>query len=267
MSKMKTVAAIAVAVSATLLTAQFTMAQGCTSCSGGGYADGGNYGGGYVDGGGCGGGGCGSAVGTSYFGQSAGGGFGYPGGAKAGCGNCSGCRSGRQCQWRDQMKKNFDHASEVNARVMARNQAWPMPFACADRQLYFRMWEPMIDSGMMAQCTLSASHFDQETQELNSYGESAVSSIMQNMPASRRNIYIQNSGDQLASDSRMGSVRNTVQKWYGHVPAPSLAFTNTYPYESDAAHIEIINTASSASNPAPVISVGDSSGSTSDSGQ
>ncbi len=258
MSRMKTVAAIAVAVSATLLTAQFTLAQSCASCSGGGYVDAGFA---------CGGGGCGSSVGASYFGQSSAGGFGYPGGATAGCGNCSGCRSGSGCQLRDQMKKNWDHASEVNARVMARNQAWPKPFACADRQLYFRIWEPMIDSGMTAQCTLSASHFDQETQELNPYGESSVAAIMQNMPASRRNIFIQQTGNQLTSDTRIGSVRDTVRKWYGHVPAPSIAFTNTYPYESDAAQIEVINAAAVANSPAPVIAVGDSSGSTSDSSQ
>ncbi|MEM9943635.1 MAG: hypothetical protein AAF939_18880, partial [Planctomycetota bacterium] len=77
--------------------------------------------------------------------------FGYSSPAQAcggkcgrGCGLCSG-----------QLKANLEAAQANNALVYARNNNFPKPFNCADRQLYFSIWSPMIDRGFETQCVLS----------------------------------------------------------------------------------------------------------------
>ena len=52
-------------------------------------------------------------------------------------------RHGHFSDWQQQR----DHYQQIAEQVAARNNAWPKPFNCADRQLYFSIWEPMIDSG------------------------------------------------------------------------------------------------------------------------
>ncbi|MEM7457203.1 MAG: hypothetical protein AAF456_22870 [Planctomycetota bacterium] len=241
--------------------------------NGGGYVDGGGYtdvngnyvNGNYVDNGynlgaGCADGGFGCADGGCSTGGCGGNLFGWS--------NGGGCGAGQRCRIMSEgFHQGWAHMKHVNQKVMARNQAWPKPFDCADRQLYFAMFEPMIDTGMADMCTLSAAHFDQHSNELNRLGESAVASIMQNMPASRKNIYIQQDSNESISDVRMTSVRNTVERWYGHVPAPGIAFTNRYPMTHSGSRVELINGAYAQELPPPVIAVGDSTQSTSDTGQ
>ena len=196
------------------------------------------------------------AVGASYFGYPATPDFGGWAHSSS-CASCNsggcggGCASGARQAWRDR----WEHARHQNDKVCARNRAWPKPFDCADRQLYFSIWEPMLDAGYQKHCTLTSAHFDAETQQLNNYGKSAVAGIMQNMPSHRKTIFIHRDIDQQISDSRMNEVRNAVETWYGSTTQASIAFTDRLPTRSNGDRIEIINGLYREGTPPPTIPV------------
>ena len=192
---------------------------------------------------GCASGNCGSAVGQEYFG-------GY---ASQGCNSC-GDTSG-QCTCAKQIREHWAHAKEVNAKVCARNRAWPKPFDCADRQLYFSIWEPLIDAGYEKHCTLTEAHFNMETGELNKYGQSAIAGIMRNLPQHRKTIFIHRDIDQQLSDQKMNTVRETVQTWYGPQAATSIAFTDKMPTRTSGSRTEIINRLYNDGTPPPLLPV------------
>ncbi len=137
--------------------------------------------------------------------------FGYPTGVSqyGGCGDCGSGNSGNHPKL-DQMKA-------LNNKVCARNDAWPKPFNCADRQLYFTMWQPMIDRGFEEQCVLISAHFDPETHELNRFGQTTVAGIMQNMPTSRKKVFVNRDIDSNISQARLNSVQKMVGTYYGQI--------------------------------------------------
>lgn len=146
--------------------------------------------------------------------------FGYPTVANCGycgdtgCGNCRG-RNGDHPRI-DAMKAHHAQLSAHYHKIYGRNDAWPMPWNCADRQLYFQIWEPMIDQGFEEQCVLSSAHFDSETNQLNKYGQHTVAGIMQNMPTSRKHVFVHREGDERLNAARLESVRDTIDTFYGH---------------------------------------------------
>ncbi len=202
-----------------------TYAQGCTGCAG-------------------------TAGGDAYFGGPDRGSFGY---ASADCSSCGSARGG--CSHCQRWREHWAHLKVENEKVCARNRAWPKPFDCADRQLYFSIWEPMLDAGYEKHCTLTQAHFDPETHELNKYGQSAVAGIMHNMPEHRKTIFIHRDVDQTVSDSRMNDVRNAIQTWYGESTTASIAFTDNLPTRSNGDRVQVINGLYREGTPAPVIPV------------
>jgi hypothetical protein len=206
---------------------------------------------------GCASGNCGAAVGQEDVGYAS---YSGTGDASQGCSSC-GDASGN-CTCAKQIKEHWAHTKEINAKVCARNRAWPKPFDCADRQLYFSIWEPMIDAGFEKHCTLTEAHFDPETGDLNKYGQTAIAGIMQNMPRQRRTIFIHRDIDQQSSDQKMNVVRETVQTWYGPEAATSIAFTDKMPTRSSASRIETINRLYNDGTPPPLLPVATGQGGT-----
>lgn len=202
---------------------------------------------------GCATGNCG-AVGQGYFGYES------SGCGSQGCNTC-GDTSGH-CTCANQIREHWAHKKEVNAKVAARNRAWPKPFDCADRQLYFSIWEPMIDAGFEKQCTLTEAHFDPKSGELNRYGQSAIAGIMQNLPLHRKTIFIHRDVDPQVSDQKMNVVRDAVQTWYGLDAATSIAFTDKMPIRSSGNRTEIINRLFNDGTPPPVLPVATGQGGT-----
>jgi hypothetical protein len=196
---------------------------------------------------GCASGNCGAPIGQEYW-QSPG--SEYVVGACSSCGDTSG-----HCNCRTQIKQHWQHSKEINAKVCARNRAWPKPFDCADRQLYFSIWEPMIDAGFEKHCTLTDAHFDPETGELNKYGQSAIAGIMQNMPRHRKTVFIHRDIDQQVSDQKMNVVRETIQTWYGPEAATSIAFTDKMPTRTSGSQTETINRLYNEGTPPPLLPV------------
>lgn len=188
--------------------------------------------------------------------------FGYPGssfgGVDASCGTCG--VSGGGCSCKQHLKQSWAHTKAINQRVMARNRVWPKPFDCADRQLYFSIWEPMLDAGYEKHCTLTQAHFAKDSNELNDYGKSAVAGVMRNMPKHRKTIFIHRDVDQQIADSRMNAVRNVVSTWYGSESNASIAFTDKFPTKSSGERAEVLNRLYTEGAAPPIIPVATGAG-------
>lgn len=226
--------------------AAFNGGGGCESCEGGGavgFAGGAaaNFGGGfdYPNAGGC-NGSCGSAGGC--------------GGKLCGGGKLGGHRANFQA-WKA-------HVKEVNRVSTARNGAWPKPFQCADRQLYFQFWQPMLQSGINANCLLSDHHFDVDSGELNAAGKTRLRTIAQNNPVGHKAVLIQNTGDQMVNSQRLSYVQQVVSDWYAGSGFSQVAVSNSYPIRGAGGRIETINQLYVEGTAPPIIPVASGTGST-----
>ncbi len=193
-------------------------------------------------------------------------GFGYPanGGVKKPCGSAW-ARVAESCE---NFKKHWHHSMDVARKVEARNNAWPKPFECADRQLYFSMWRPMFEAGFEQQSTLSGEHFTDDN-ELNGLGKSAVAMIMNNMPLGQRNVFIHRTGNEEISEARLAHVTDIVNTWYGggRRGASKVAYTDRRPVYGSGHRFDVINRSYEENTPPPIIAVATGTGNTSDTGQ
>ena len=148
-----------------------------------------------------------------------------------GCAGClaGGAGAGGLSSKINEAKAKCAHCQAINARIQARNNAWPKPFACADRQLYHSFFEPMIDQGWEEQCVLTASHFDEESGQLNKFGQTAIAGIMQNNPNNRRVVFIHRDVNDAINQQRRSEVENTINTFYGHTATAQVAFSNKRP--------------------------------------
>jgi len=69
----------------------------------------------------------------------------------------------------DELKNQINHQSALNAKSAARNDAWPLPFACQDKRTYYETWAPMLAAGRETQGVLDSKFFT-ENNELNRIG-------------------------------------------------------------------------------------------------
>ena len=167
----------------------------------------------------------------------------------------SGLRGGRHGGHIEEFKAKYAHAQEIGARVAARNEAWPMPFNCADRQLYFSIWDPMIDQGFEEQCVLNTAHFDAETNELNQFGNYTVAGIMQNMPTTRRKVFIHREADVAANQARMTAVKTTINTFYGQKGPAQVAFSEKLPVTLRGDKAAGISALAMENQPSPIIQI------------
>ncbi|MCP4095598.1 MAG: hypothetical protein GY880_32815 [Planctomycetaceae bacterium] len=152
-------------------------------------------------------------------------------------------------------KKVHAKAKEHAATVTARNNAWPKPFDCADRQLYTSMWTPMIDKGFEEQCVLTSNHFDPITGKLNTFGNHTVAGIMNNMPQARRTVFIHRDTDNQLNQKRMNMVKETINTFYGTNKLARIEFSNELPVKLRGAEAEKITELWYAGKPAPIIPI------------
>ncbi len=183
--------------------------------------------------------------------QSGGAGYGWPG---DGCqsGNCGGgCGSGVGASLEDKWQR-FKAECEL---VMARNEAWPQPFSCQDREIYYQIFNQQMAHGLQVAHTLTSDYFDAETNELNNAGQTRVAWIMQNAPANHKQIYIYEDQTGPTMQQRMQNVRDLVDRWYGHMGSAQIAATQLRPNQIPASYQETYLEAYNTNQQAPVIPV------------
>lgn len=183
--------------------------------------------------------------------------FGYPGGSS--CATCSAGGNfvgtgGRAHQHGEVLKAKIAHAQEIDSRVIARNEAWPKPFACASRNLYASYWAPITRAGFADQNTLSAIHFGEDG-KLTKYGENQIAGILRNMPQKYKTVYVQRDGDEGTSMARLNQVQNMVSTWYGQ--NGRVAFSDRNPIIQNGTRAENISNGYHAAMAPPIIPVSD----------
>jgi hypothetical protein len=183
--------------------------------------------------------------------------FGFPSDAGCGAGGCGagGCASGRCGLRNGELRASLDQAQERNGLVAARNDAWPKPFNCIDRQLYERQWGKYIDAGYERTCVLSSMHFDQSTNELSQFGRTIVSGLVQNMPQARKVVYIHRDGDEQRSQERLENVRESIEYMFGHNTPAQVAFSNQAPVRVSALRVETLQRLEAEATPVPIIPI------------
>ncbi len=146
-----------------------------------------------------------------------------------GCGN-GGC--GADGQEASRIQKWQAHADLIHQQgdlIAARNDAWPKPFQCYDRQAYHNIWVLQSYAGWCNECTLSNDQFDPETNELNRAGRAKVAGIMNNLPTPARQVLVYHNGNQEQTEARIQSVNANLQKEFGDLPSPVVSFTRRLP--------------------------------------
>jgi hypothetical protein len=177
--------------------------------------------------------------------------FGYPGG----CGGCGGSGIGGGFgAMRADLRGQVDQMKYQSEKVRARNDAWPKPFQCADRQTYHNVWNGFYESGFVAQCTLIDDHFNNETGELNPYGQSVVRGLMKNSPNGKGDVFIYDGPSEVEFATKQRSVNDFVSTWYGEGKA-QVAATNRWPLQGNGLRVETTNQLFSDSTPEPIIEV------------
>ena len=180
----------------------------------------------------------------------------------------SSCRAGSVSffgghqNWREKwsISKNEWNAYKNHAElVRQRNEAWPKPFQCHDRRIYFATFYPMYQRGFEIQTTLTDTHFDKNTNKLNSAGKQKIAGIMQNLPLERRQIHIFETGDAEITQARMAEVRVALSDWFGHLAAPTIATTHKPAYYQNGVEVQHLNTNFIGSLPTPGVALGGSS--------
>lgn len=191
-----------------------------------------------------------------------GGNFSYPG-------NCDSCGGhglfrGHFGGARDDIRSQIDQMKVQSEKVRARNDAWPKPFACMDRQAYHNVWNGFYESGFIAHATLIDDHFDSETGELNQFGQSVVQGLMKNSPGNRREVFIYDGRSELDFETKRRSVVDVVNRWYGD-DSIQVSATTRWPMQGNGLRSEATNRLFAETTPPPVIDVPTGSGSTSQS--
>ena len=187
--------------------------------------------------------------------------FGYPGGSCATCNGGPGFGGGGH-QHGEVLRAKLDHAIAYDQKVSARNEAWPKPFNCADRQVYSAMWGPLLDAGFADQTTINAVHFGQDG-KLTRYGKTQIAGIMRNMPQHRKVVYVQRDRDEFTTQQRYNEVQQVVSTFYGH--SGRVALTDRNPINQQGLRAEATTNAYYGALPTPNIPVSDGSSSVSQS--
>ena len=154
-----------------------------------------------------------------------------------------------------EMCDHIAHLQKINRVVSDRNEAWPKPFACADRQLYFQTWDPMLEAGWKSACVFNSRYFMDGTAELNPAGKMKVAAIMKNYPVGQKAFYLERDRPVELSDERLVALKNSVEQWYGLDHVTEIAFTDRGPLSGDGSRAASISENYINSLPNPVIPI------------
>ena len=153
-------------------------------------------------------------------------------------------------------RSKLDHNRKLNQKIVARNDAWPKPFECLDRQSYHNVWLPLLDAGYEQHSILSDNFFDPETNELNRLGIHRVAGVMQNLAGNRKAVYVTRHANPQINEARLAAVQQTIQTYYGQLGAARVALTDRQPWVTSGIDTEVMNSKRIDAFPSPMIQIG-----------
>lgn len=95
---------------------------------------------------------------------------------------------------------------ESMARDTKRNNCWPQPFVCPDRQAVRAPFVVMVNNGWRRQNILGDYHFESETGELTEAGKLKVRWILTQAPQQHRVVFVSRAQSPAETSARIDSV-------------------------------------------------------------
>jgi hypothetical protein len=132
-----------------------------------------------------------------------------------------------------------------------RNNAWPEPFATADRAAQRAPFCMMVDNGWKMQNTVGTFLFDGNSQQLNTAGEHLVRWIVQQAPQHRRAVFVLKGDSPEATQTRIASVQTAVARYACEGENPPVILTMTEPPGWPASYVDQMTQQFQATIPAP----------------
>jgi hypothetical protein len=152
------------------------------------------------------------------------------------CGDCE--TGGAGATWFQDQRAQWDVTKQHADLISQRNDAWPKPFQCYDRQSYHGIFAVMTQRGWQCECTLTSDHFDPQTQELNRAGKAKIHGIMTNLPEIARQVHVYQDSTAEVAAARLSNVRAEIQNSFVALPEPQLAVTTYVPHGMNGALVE-----------------------------
>ena len=132
-----------------------------------------------------------------------------------------------------------------------RNNAWPEPFATADRAAERQPFCLMVDNGWKMQNTVGTFLFDYNSHQLNTAGEHLVKWIVQQAPQHRRAVFVLKGDSPEITQVRIASVQAAVARFACEGENPPVILTCTEPSGWPASYVDSMTQQFQATIPAP----------------
>jgi hypothetical protein len=145
----------------------------------------------------------------------------------------------------------WERAYHSVKRDWHRNNAWYEPFNYADRDAVYAPFGVMVDNGWRLQNTLGAHHFDENTNQLTPAGQLKVQWILTEALPQHRSISVERGATNLATQTRIRSVREAAARIVPANEVPAIAETAIPVRGWSGDYINAINSAWQNSIPAP----------------
>ena len=136
-------------------------------------------------------------------------------------------------------------------RDWKRNNCWPKPFVCPDRQYVRAALVTQVANGWERQNTLGDYYFGDTGRELTEAGKLRIRWILYEAPAQHRTIYVYSSVDPQETVARVNSVQEYVHELMPEGEPPLVLPTTVRPRGWPAERVDLVNRKFYQSIPTP----------------
>jgi uncharacterized membrane protein YgcG len=110
-----------------------------------------------------------------------------------------------------------------------RNNEWPHPFICADRNYAVSPFAVMIANGWQRQNLIGENYFEDGDKKLNSAGIERIRSILRQAPVEHRVLFVQRDLNEQVTNARLDLVQEAVASIQPKGPLPEVVISNMVP--------------------------------------
>ncbi len=142
------------------------------------------------------------------------------------------------------------------ARDAKRNNCWPQPFVCPDRQRVRAAFVQMVANGWERQNLLSTHHFKSTDGQLNESGRLRIHWILTEAPPQHRTIFVQRGPSAEETAARVDRVQQVAMQLSPDGELPRVVQTSVSPLGWPAERVDVIGRKFHASMPDPRLPCG-----------
>jgi len=112
--------------------------------------------------------------------------------------------AGLDAGWLTAAKRDFYRSHQ-------RSQCWPQPYNLMDQQAVREPFRMMIERGWQSQNTIRSEHFEEGTEQLNTYGRQHVQWVLSRIPETRRVLFVQPGQSSRQTARRLATVERVAR--------------------------------------------------------